>query len=170
MDSQQTTEQKRTFCQTTLEYAAKSSGLRAHVVSQDEIRLVQTMDQKALTIDFNHVEEVLTRFDSEQKMFLQINFTSGKKIILTENLIGFKPVASAGLDSSKLPKVVTTSDLMSVFEALEESLIAANEDAREIDTLKQIFSSIVTGAESVGILCPNERDWLRCIPKARANA
>jgi len=79
--------------------------------------------------------------------FLQVNFLSGKKILLTENLIGFKPVPSRGLDLSKLPKVVTTPDLLSVVEAIEDSIsfAVAND---ELDVLKRVFDSVLRGAEA----------------------
>ena len=84
----------------------------------------------------------------------------GKKILLTDQLIGFKPFPIPDLDVSKLPKVVTTVDLLSVFEAIEEAstVSARTEDA---DTLKRVFQSILMGGEDVGFDLSTEKSWLR---------
>ena len=49
--------------------------------------------------------------------------------------MGFKPVEIVGLDMSRIPKVVTTPDLVSVFEAIED---AGVEEGRAIGGVAHI--------------------------------
>jgi hypothetical protein len=72
-------------------------------------------------------------------------------------LIGFKTIPLHGFDVHKLPKVVTTSDLISVFEAAEEALSTGR--GEEVDVLRQVFNSILMGGETVGFDLKNEKSW-----------
>jgi hypothetical protein len=92
-----------------------------------------------------------------------VNFQSGKKILLTQNLIGFKPAPSRGLDLSKLPKVVTTPDLLSVVEAIEETLSTAPAQPEELEVLRKVFDSVLKGAEAVGFDTTSERVWMQSL-------
>ncbi len=153
------------------EFVAKSTGLRSRVIDKDKIHITQSADGKAIVFAVADLEEVIHRIDSDGQLFLQVNFSSGKKILLTQNLIGFKPAPSRGLDLSKLPKVVTTPDLLSVVEAIEDSM--ANEPAHpeELEILKKVFDSVLRGAEAVGFDTTPERIWLQGLtrkPKASA--
>ena len=109
------------------------------------------------------VEEVLVREDSDGRSFLQVNFLDGKKILITEKLVGFKPAETLGLDLRKLPKVVTTPDLVSVLEAIEESVNNYGHRAEEVDVLRRVFDSVLNGAEAVGFEVGAERNWLNFI-------
>jgi adenosine/AMP kinase len=122
-----------------------------------KIEILQTVDRKKLSFHFDQIEDVLIRDDAQEKPFLQLNFTSGDKILITDELIGFKPIPFQGFDINKLPKVVTTSDLVSVFEAAEEALSVGRMD--EVDVLRQVFNSILMGGELVGFDLKNEKSW-----------
>ena len=82
--------------------------------------------------------------------FLQVNFAGGKKLILTNNLIGFKPAPLASLDMERLPKVVTTPDLISVIEALQETMNTQSSHPVEVEVLRHVFSAVLEGGESIG--------------------
>jgi hypothetical protein len=56
--------------------------------------------------------------------------------------------------------VVTTSDVVSVFEALEEALQDEVFNFEEIETLKKVFESVIAGGERVGFDLATERSWL----------
>jgi hypothetical protein len=58
---------------------------------------------------------------------------------------------------------VTTVDLISVLEAIEENLIqaVANPDA---DFLRDTFQSILLGGEKVGFDLTTEKTWLNRLP------
>lgn len=114
-----------------------------------------------MSFDCVDVEEVISRVDGEGQSFLQVNFLSGKKILLTETLVGFKPAEASGLDLTKLPKVVTTPDLISVVEAIEEALSSPKGGKEELEVLKQVFSSVLKGAETVGFDLKTEKVWLQ---------
>ena len=66
-----------------------------------------------------------------------MNFQNSYKVLLTDNLIGFKPQETLGLDMTRIPKVVTTPDLFSVYEAIEESLGSDTQD-HEVEILKKV--------------------------------
>lgn len=123
-------------------------------------RIKQVTDGKVLTFDCQCVEEVIPRLDSDGQDFLQVNFHDGKKILITQKLIGFKPIKSFGLDMNKLPKVVTTPDLISVVEAIEESLACDRTSMEEVEVLKKVFDSVLQGGEEVGFELAAERHWL----------
>src|ERR1022692_4153188 len=86
------------------DFVAKSAGLKSRVQDQARMQIHQCTDNKTIAFEINDLEEVIPRIDADGHVFLQVNFLSGKKILLTENLIGFKPVPSRGLDLSKLPR------------------------------------------------------------------
>ncbi len=145
------------------EFVAKSSGLRSRTAEGDQqVFISQSADGKVIAIAIVELEEVIHRVDSDGQVFLQVNFNNGKKILLTQNLIGFKPAPSRGLDLSKLPKVVTTPDLLSVVEAIEDTITTTPAvPAEELDVLKKVFDSVLRGAEAVGFDTTSERIWLQ---------
>jgi hypothetical protein len=67
------------------------------------------------------------------------------------------------LDLSKLPKVVTTPDLLSVVEAIEDSMASPPAPGDELDLLKRVFDSVLRGAEAVGFDITPERLWLQSL-------
>ena len=129
--------------------------------SPSVINLKQKADGKSLRLNLSNVSEVLRRQDSEGKEFLQINFQDSTKILVTQKLIGFKPKEVLGLSFAKLPKVVTTPDLLSVLEAIEDQMSASiSADDPETDVLKKIFMAITYGGEAVGFNLEAEKGWL----------
>ncbi len=141
-----------------LTYIDSVEGLSYKVLG-DVIEVCQKVDQKVLQIEMLNITEVLNRDNKGGNPFIQINFTSGKKILLTESLIGFKPRAVEGLDLKRLPKVVTTPDLLSVFEAIEEA-VNTGAEVGEINMLKRVFSAILTGGEDIGFDLKREKYWI----------
>lgn len=154
--------EKTEFLSQIREFVSKSSGLRSRVTENDRLHISQSTDGKAIAFPVAELEEVIERIDSDGHMFLQVNFQSGKKILLTQNLIGFKPAPARGLDLGKLPKVVTTPDLLSVVEAIEDSITSPPApQSDELDILKKVFDSVLRGAEAVGFDTTPERLWLQ---------
>lgn len=147
------------------DFVAKSSGLRSRQQDTSKLQIQQSTDGKAIAISISELEEVIPRIDADGHVFLQVNFQSGKKILLTQNLIGFKPAPSRGLDLTKLPKVVTTPDLLSVVEAIEDS-ISSPSPTDELDVLKRVFDSVLRGAEAVGFDITPERIWLQSLGRS----
>ncbi|MGE4133469.1 MAG: hypothetical protein AB7F86_17640 [Bdellovibrionales bacterium] len=154
------------------EFVSKSSGLRSRVtVENEKLQIAQSADGKSIALIAEDLEEVIHRIDSDGQVFLQVNFRSGKKILLTQNLIGFKPAPSRGLDLGKLPKVVTTPDLLSVVEAIEDSMATTPTQPEEVAILKKVFDSVLRGAEAVGFDTTPERVWLQGLArKTKASA
>jgi len=151
------------------DFVARSSGLKSWH-SGDKIQIIQTTDGKSLSFADDDVDEVIPRLDSDGHPFLQVNFCTGKKILLTNNFIGFKPAQCVGLDMERLPKVVTTPDLISVVEAIEDTLTSGPPTNDEVDVLKRVFDSVLRGAESVGFDLTSERLWLQRISKSKFKA
>ena len=86
--------------------------------------------------------------------------------------MGFKPLETSGLDMGKIPKVVTTPDLISVFEAIEDSMSSDATPDHEVEILKKVFLAILQGGELAGFNLEFERRWMtRLVPsKIRASA
>ncbi len=153
------------------DYIARSQGLELRPKSVEPIMAIfQRVDGKTIRFSAEAIEEVLERQDSDGQAFLQVNFIDGKKILITDRLIGFKPAETAGLDLKKLPKVVTTPDLVSVVEAIEESLTAKGTSNEEVDVLRRVFDSVLNGAEAVGFELDNEKSWLNPITGMKQKA
>ena len=152
-----------------IEFVTQSRGLKSWV-QEERIQIVQKTDGKSLAFADSEVDEILHRVDSDGQPFLQVNFFSGKKILLTDNFVGFKPAVCTGLDMNKLPKVVTTPDLLSVVEAIEESLSSEGTPSEEVDVLRRVFDSVLRGGESVGFDLTSEKMWLQRITKAHVKA
>jgi hypothetical protein len=146
-------------------FVRQSPGLELTSSSPQRAQILQKADGKVLTFEPHLIEEVIPRNDSGGQGFLQINFNDGRKILLTETLVGFKPAHCVGLDMEKLPKVVTTPDLISVVEALEESLHAAGNHQQEIEVLRRVFDSVLRGGEAIGFDLTPEKAWLLRLTK-----
>lgn len=145
----------------------EGSGLRLIHSIKGEHLLVQKTDGKTLKLLPESVEAVLNREDSEGNPFLQVNFLSGQKVLLTKHLIGFKPSHVYGLDDQRLPKVVTTPDLLSIIDVITDE---DNFDIQEFDVLRKVYLSIVDGGEAVGFDLSKEREWLAQMTLFSANA
>lgn len=154
-----------------LNYVDGSKGLSAQVSETGRVHVNQDIDNKVFSFYAYELGEILHRADTEGKPFLQLNFKNGNKVLLTETLVGFKPVETFGLDMNRLPKVVTTPDLLSVYEAIEEALGSDSVD-HEVEILKKVYQAILLGAEKIGFDLPFERKWLNRLiaTKIRASA
>ena len=130
----------------------------------DYIVIEQKVDKRRITVSKFDVEEVLQRTDEDGQDFLQVNFVSGKKILLTKKLVGFRPLTMFGLDMDKLPKVVTTPDIMNIFDAIQESLCHEDNSWEELEVLRKVYDSVVCGGESVGFDLNQERSLFSRIP------
>ncbi|MBK8204689.1 MAG: hypothetical protein IPK68_21070 [Bdellovibrionales bacterium] len=143
-----------------LDYIEDSDGLVNQGSSSSVLKIFQKADGKSISFPVAEIEEVIPRADADGNPFLQINFNSGKKILLTESLVGFKPAVNPGLDMAKLPSVVTTPDLISVVDAIEESLSSGATQVEELDILRRVFGSVLEGGEAIGFDLSSERIWL----------
>lgn len=140
-------------------FIATCKGLKARC-TDDGLEITQILDAKVIKIKSAAVEQVLTRSDQDGKPFLQLNLSESKKIIITDNLIGFKPLFVSGLDLKQLPRVVTTPDLISVLEAYEDVISESPKDSEEPTKLKLAFNAIIKGGEDIGFDLTNEKHWL----------
>jgi hypothetical protein len=148
------------------QFLKKESGLKLDFLNDDKLKLTQAVDGKSLEIERFGVEEVLERLDSAGKPFLQINFLSGAKILLTKSLVGFKPAIFKGVDAKRVPNVVTTPDLLSIIEAFSEF---EEDEVGVIRALRRMYFSILHGAEAIGFDLTNEKLWLtKLLPESAA--
>ena len=158
------------------EFVGQSPGLKWDVVAHPEseaIQIRQSIDGKQLILASSALEDVLPRVDADGHEFLQVNFASGTKILLTGALIGFKPAQVSGAGQGRLPKVVTTPDIVSVFEAMQEAVHASESPLDDdVETLRKLFEAVVSGGEKAGFDLKRERGWLiRLLPRGfRATA
>lgn len=162
-------EQKKLLAE-VLDYVAKSNGLRGVLVDKHQARIRQVADGKSILISAHLLESILFRTDSNGTDFIQVNFTTGKKILITDSLIGFKPTTPKGIDITRIPRVVTTPDVISVFEAIQETLHSAGPESYELSILKKIFDAVLSGGEAVGFDLSQERLWLSRVPLVSARA
>lgn len=148
-----------------------TSGLSCSIAETNSVVVVdQAIDGKKFKFQVNELADVLKRVDADGKGFIQVNFNSGTKVLFTDNLVGFKPRETFGLDMAKIPRVVTTPDLMSVFEAIEESMSSDATPEQEIEILKKVFHSILQGGELAGFDLTYERTWLHRLLGSRYRA
>lgn len=152
-----------------LNYVEGSKGLSAQVSETGKVQVQQEVDGKIFSFYVFEVSEVLHRADSEGKAFLQLNFKNGNKVLLTETLVGFKPTETFGLDMGRLPKVVTTPDLLSVFEAIEEAMGSEGSD-HEVEILKKVYQAILSGGEKIGFELEFERRWINRLMASKIRA
>jgi hypothetical protein len=147
------------------DFVSKCSGLTLIERNNGDFAISQRGDAKKIKIKKTDLVDVLVRKDGEGKEFVQVNLASGRRMLLTDQLVGFKPFNSADLESAKLPKVVTTLDLLSVFEAIEESVSSHTSVGHEdSETLKRVFNAILLGGEDIGFDLSTERSWLKRLP------
>lgn len=132
-----------------------------YTMSENVMTIQQSEDKKTISLKTPDIEKVLSRVDYDGSQFLQINFHGQSKILITKNLVGFKPIENVGFDSQKIPKVVTTVDLVSIVSAIEDLYDAEDnpQTLTEIEVLKKVFQSILTGAEAVGFDMRAEKLW-----------
>ncbi|MBC6415163.1 MAG: hypothetical protein GDA46_02070 [Bdellovibrionales bacterium] len=134
----------------------------------NQIEILQSHDRKSIFFIAKDIEKVLKREDEKGESFLQVNFKSGKKIILTEEFIGFPPSSCVGLSPHRLPKVVTTADLLSVIDAIESFFYGKDEYQESLHDVQLFFESIASGAEAIGFNLIGERLWVeKMIPNKK---
>ena len=161
MKSPDMKEESTTPIQSLVDFVSQCQGLSFLESGNGELTIVQRIDGKYLSFKTSDVEKVLCRVDIQNKPFLQVNFINDKKLLLTDDLIGFKPVISSGVDEERLPKVVTTPDLISFIDILENSLTkGAKVMAEDIEDVRQYFDSVLLGAEAIGFNLLCERMWI----------
>ncbi len=153
-----------------LRFVETSAGLSFDSLREGLVNISQSVDGKTFKFNSSELEEVLNRVDSDGKEFIQINFANGNKVLFTDSLVGFKPTETFGLDMAKIPKVVTTPDLMSVFEAIEESMSSDIQNEHELEILKKVYQSILQGGELAGFDLKFERNWLSRLLASRIKA
>ncbi len=144
-----------------VDFVSQCQGLSFLESGSGELTICQRVDGKHFTLQTKNIEKVLYRFDIQNQPFLQVNFIDNKKILLTNELIGFKPVVCEGLEMTRLPKVVTTPDLLSFIEVLESSVYEnALGMESEISDVRLYFNSVLKGAENIGFNLTCERIWI----------
>lgn len=168
--SQSSPSQSSRLLEEVLGFIDHTNGLTSTMNQDGSVRIQQEVDGKSFRFSQDDLSEVVNRFDSDGKPFIQVNFASGLKILLTDSLVGFKPEQIFGLDMSKLPRVVTTPDLVSVLEAIEESLSGDLPQDHEIDILKRVYQAILVGAENAGFELTFERNWIARLAPTRFRA
>lgn len=142
-----------------IDYVNNSKGLKLGQKNIDLFEVVQLIDSKTLTIKTSNIESVLQRVDTDGQNFLQVNFHGEDKLLLTDQLVGFKPINNYNLDMEKIPKVVTTPDMLSVIEAIEDSFSSQHSHI-EVEVLKKLYLSVLDGAEKIGFDVSKERAWM----------
>jgi hypothetical protein len=153
-----------------LAFVDKSGGLSSNVTESGIVSIQQSVDGKIFRFNCEELSEVLQRFDADGKQFIQVNFQSGNKVLFTDTLVGFKPRETTGLDMTKIPRVVTTPDLISVFEAIEDSMSSDATPDTEVEILKKVFVAILQGGELAGFDLEFERRWLARLVPSRFQA
>ena len=140
----------------------KESGGLLFTESEDKTvcEIHQNHDKKLISFKKDQIKNILKRKDLNDESFLQVDFLNGPKILLTQSLVGFSPAQCAGLDMKRLPKVVTTLDLLNVIEAIESSVYGQDRYEEKLEDVKLFFESIAVGAETIGFSLAGERLWV----------
>lgn len=158
-------DQNSALLEEVLSFVDKSKGLVSTITMAGRVFVRQAVDGRIFEFESTELTEVLQRMDGDGSPFIQLNFVSGNKVIFTDSLVGFKPKQIPGLDMSRIPKVVTTPDLTSVIDALEDCLSSEATAPVEIDVLKRVFEAILHGGELAGFDMAQEKSYLhRLLP------
>lgn len=160
MGSSETTPKPTQLLEEVLNFVEGAAGLDSAVTESGVITIQQNIDGKLFRFKCDDLNDVLQRVDGDGKQFIQVNFQNGNKVLFTDTLVGFKPRETIGLDMGKIPRVVTTPDLVSVFEAIEDSMGSDMTPANEVEVLKKVFQAILQGGELAGFDLSFERRWL----------
>lgn len=160
MGASETSPKPTQLLEEVLNFVENTSGLNSQVTESGVVTIQQDIDGKSFRFKCEDLNDVLQRVDGDGKQFIQVNFQSGNKVLFTDTLVGFKPRETVGLDMAKIPRVVTTPDLISVFEAIEESMGSDLTPANEVEILKKVFQAILQGGELAGFDLSFERRWL----------
>ena len=164
-DSSSSSGSENRFLSEIFEYVNSTEGLRfSESDLSDYFIIEQVVDKHCIKINKFDVKDVMVRRDENNNEFLQVSFVSGKKVLLTEKLVGFRPVSLFGLDMNRLPRVVTTPDVMSIFDAIQEILCDELHSLEELEVLRKVYDSVVCGGESVGFDMSVERKLFSRIP------
>lgn len=147
-------------------FLSGASGLRGSQVAGERLQILQLIDMKLIVIEARELDDVLFRSDVTGEEFVQVNFISGKKILLTKSLVGFRPTSRKGLESARIPRVVTTPDVVNVFDAIQDAVHNQGPDSHDVITLKKIFEAVLSGGEDAGFDLKAERTWLRRLSNA----
>lgn len=146
-------------------FLLKVNGFETSFLDEWRVSILQKADRQRILLDGRELETTIRRTDEMGREFIQVNFLGGAKILLTDDLIGFKPLPSpqyTQMNLSRLPKVVTTPDLISVIEAMDDAIAKSTSGfiEEEIKVLKCLYESIVAGAERVGFDLRFEKTWI----------
>ena len=162
MSDYESTNENENLIDEIVSFIERTDGLSINFEERAEERAVisQDVDGKTLIFDASAVDEVLHRTDADGRAFIQVNFMTGLKVLLTNTLVGFKPAVTTGLDMDRLPKVVTTPDLVSVSDAIGEALSSEFDQRQEVEILKKVYESVMRGGQLVGFELTDEKDWL----------
>lgn len=155
--------QKQDYSQVISDYVRSAKGLDLHGLNGEKIDILQKEDTRVLSVVFENIKEVLFRYNEEYKNFLQINFKNGKKVLLTDRLIGFPPKSSLDAEGIKLPQVVSTLDMLSFFDMTEEYLQSESCSVSELVALKRVCDLILESAMDVGFDVSSDRTWFHQI-------
>jgi hypothetical protein len=143
-----------------VQFLSTTGGLSASILEDTLIRITQAADGKIVHLPILDLEAVVQRTDVSGEAFIQVNLRSGKKLLLTHTLVGFKPWAPKGLDITRIPRVVTTPDVLNVFEAIQDAVHASGPNSHEVALLKKVYEAVLNGGEAIGFNLSEERAWL----------
>ncbi|MES2855163.1 MAG: hypothetical protein V4692_04845 [Bdellovibrionota bacterium] len=90
-------------------FIARAKGLECRILEGGSLRIIQKIDEKSLDLRVKDLEAVLSRADTEGQEFLQVNFCSGKKILVTTTLVGFADSISRNSLASSLLQTYSVS-------------------------------------------------------------
>lgn len=170
MGASETSPKPTQLLEEVLNFVDTATGLKSEVTESGIVTIQQNIDGKLFRFKCEDLNDVLQRVDADGKQFIQVNFQSGNKVLFTDTLVGFKPRETIGLDMGKIPRVVTTPDLISVFEAIEESIGSDLTPLNEVEILKKVFQAILQGGELAGFDLSFERRWLARLASANFKA
>ena len=144
-----------------IDFVGQATGLVCSLESSGVANIKQKVDGKSILLKASEIGEVDLRSDTDQTQFIQVNYSNGQKILITNQLIGFKPLNREAVIGGNLPKVVATPDLVSLLEVIEECMDANPDNVSNLFELRQAFDAIIEGGEAIGFDFSTERLWLK---------
>ena len=154
---------KKDYISVIVDYIKSTKGLSLQKVDDVCLEIVQKQDLKVLTLKTETIKEVIFRYNKDYNNFLQVNFKNEGKILITDKLIGFPPKKIIDLEGIKLPKVISTLDMLSFFEMTEEYIQSDNCSVIQVVALKKVCDLILESALDVGFNVVADKTWFHQI-------
>ena len=146
----------------------RSKGLKLEEYSKESFVIRQLSDGKSYELFMHDVLDSMIVRSTDGVITTQVNLREGRKILLTDQWIGFAPHLYQAVLSDFMSRVVTTQDLVNLISAIKLKLKGSTiRDEHETHLLSSLFLSILKGGQKVGFDLSKEKESFKKIIEDR---